>query len=238
MNTGNLAVKIEEELQTTALSLKDQATAIKVTNVTTYTSAGELGKSIKELRTRIVEYFKPLKEAAHQAHKAITTREAEELRPVDEALNILRLAMNKFNEEQERLRREEEARLRKIEEEKAEKERQRLLNQAVKAEEKGKDDKAEELLDRAENVYVAPVTVAPTVANTIRTDAGNITQAKEINVTVVDVKAFLAQMLNFNGNALAGIVEIKPGPLKAFVKANGLDNYPGLSIKKTTSVRL
>lgn len=228
---------IEKELGSTALTLKEQATAMVVKDVAGYTAAGELGKSIKDLRARIVDYFAPLKKAAHEAHKAITTKESGELKPVDEAIAILRDSMNTFSREQERLRLEAQRKAEAEAKAAADKEREKLLTQAVTAEEKGKNDKAESLLERAENVYVAPVTVAPTVAKTVATTAGNITQAREVTATVTDIKLFLAAMIQQNPAALAGIVDIKVGPLKAFVKANGLEQYPGLSIQRGTGVR-
>lgn len=228
---------IEQELQTKALSLKDQATAMTVKDVTQYAAAGELGKSMKELRAKIVDYFAPLKKAAHEAHKAITAKEGEELKPVDEAISILRDTMNTFTREQERIRQEEERKAREKAEEDARKEREKLETQALKALEKGNEEKAETLLEKAEEVYVAPVTVAPTVAKTVATSAGNITQAKEIQVTVTDIKAFIAELVKSNPGALASIVDVRISGLKAFVKSNGLESFPGLSIIKTTGVR-
>lgn len=226
---------IEKELETTAITLKDQATAMVVKDVVTYAAAGELGKSIKELRAKIVDYFKPLKEAAHAAHKAVTTKEGEELKPVDEAINILRATMNAFNEEQKRLERIEQARLQAIADEEARKEREKLLHAAIKAEAAGKMEKAEEKLEQAEMVYSAPVTVAPTVAKTVATSSGNITQAKETIVGVTDMKAFIAELVKRNMNPT--MLEIKTSALKSWVNANGFETFPGISIQKTTGVR-
>lgn len=226
---------IEKELEGKALTLKDQATSMVVLDVTGYAAAGELAKSIKELRVKIVDYFKSLKEAAHQAHKAITTKEAGELKPVDEAIQILRDMMNNFIREQERIRQEAEKKARLAAEEEARKEREKLLAQAIKAEEKGQNEKAEEKLEQAEMVYAAPVTVAPTVAKTVATEAGNITQAVELQITVSDMRAFIAALVA--KNIAPTMIEVKVAPLKAWVKANGLESFPGLNIVKTTGVR-
>jgi HD superfamily phosphohydrolase len=226
---------IEKELETTALTLKDQATAMVVKDVTGYSAAGELGKSIKELRAKIVDYFQPLKEAAHKAHKAITTKEAEELKPVDEAISILRNTMNAFNEEQKRLERIEQARLQAIADEEARKEREKLLAAAIKAEAAGKMEKAEEKLEQAEMVYSAPVTVAPTVAKTVAVNGGNITQAKETIVGITDMKAFITELVK--RNMFPTMLDAKTAALKSWVNANGFDSFPGLSIQKTTGVR-
>lgn len=226
---------IEKELENKAITLKDQATAMTVKDVTQYAAAGELGKSIKELRAKIVDYFAPLKKAAHEAHKAITAKESSELKPVDEAINILRDTMNAFTREQERIRQEEERKQRLAAEEAARKEREKLEAQALKALDKGKEEKAEELLEQAEMVYAAPVTVAPTVAKTVQTEAGNITQAVEYQISVTDMKAFISELVK--RNMMPTMLEVKAMPMKQWVKANGLESFPGLSIVKTTGVR-
>lgn len=228
---------IEKEFMSTAVSLKDQATAMKVVDVAGYTAAGELGKSLKELEKKVVYYFKPLKETAFAAHKAITAKESEELKPIKEAVQILRDSMNAYRREQERIRQEEERKARLAAEEDARKEREKLEAQALKAIEKGKEEKAEDLLERAENVYVAPVTVAPTVAKTVQTSAGNITQAVETRITVTDLKAFISELVKSNPGALPSIVDVKTAGVKNFVKSSGLERYPGLSITRSTSVR-
>lgn len=232
---GNLAVKMEEELATEALTLYEQALQIKVVDQPTYAAAGEFGKNLKDLEKKIVLYFEPLKKAAHEAHKAITKKEADELSPVKEAMDVVRKSMNTFLAEQERIRREEEARLRREEEARAQKERDRLMAQAVKAEEKGNEEKAEKLLERAECVYAEPVAVAPTVETTVKTSAGTISAAKDKQVTVVDLKTFLAELVK--RNMAPTMIEVKAGPLKAWAKANGFDCFPGLSIKDVSSVR-
>lgn len=232
---SNLAEKLPEEIETQAMTLYEQALSIQVVDQDTFKAAGEFGKSLKELEKKIVDFFKPLKEAAHQAHKAITRKEAEELSPVKEAMDTLRLSMNKFLQEQERIRQEEERKARLAAAEAARKEEERLLALAAKAEEKGKVEKAEELLERAENVYVAPVTVAPKV-ETAKFEGGNVGQVKEIQITVTDLKAFLSELVK--RNMAPTMIEVKAAPLKAWVKANALQNFPGLAIVETVAARI
>lgn len=226
---------MEKDLQDEVVSLKDQAIAIKVSNVQSYVEAGELGKSLKELRAKVVAYFEKPKKKAADAHRELCNMEKAELKPIDEAITILHAEMNKYTAEQERIRKAAEDKLKAEQEETAAKERERLLNAAARADERGKTEKAEILLEKAENVYVAPVTVEPTVAKTVSTAAGNITQAKELQIQVVDIKAFLAEIVK--RNMAPTMVEIKVSPLKAWVKANGLQSFPGLSIRETTGVR-
>ena len=151
-------------------------------------------------------------------------------------MDVVRKTMNVYAQEQERIRQESERKARMEAEEAARKERERLLAQAEKAIDKGKDEKAEELLDRAELVCAAPVTVAPVVDKTIHTASGSITQAKDTQITVTDVKAFMAELVK--RNVAPTMIEVKAGPLKAWVKANAIESFPGLHINQTVSVRL
>lgn len=215
-------------------TLKDQAIAIKVIDNVTRIQAAELGKTAKELIDKITLYHDDVVKKAHEAHKAALARKNADLKPVEEVVAICRKSINDYDAEVQRLERIEQARLQKIEEEKAAKERERLLNAAIKAK---SEEKQEDLLERAENVYVAPVTVAPTVAKTVQTASGNITQAAELKITVIDLKAFVAELVKSNPGALAQIVDIKTAGTKSFIKTNGIEHYPGLKIERVTGVR-
>lgn len=224
------------ELEQKSLTLYEQATTLVVTDQQTYMAAGEVGKALKSLEKEITDYFAPMKKAAHDAHKAITKKESDELAPVKEAMDIVRKTMNAYAQEQERIRREAERKAQLEAEELARKERERLEKQALAAMEKGKDEKAEALMEKAEMVYAAPVTVAPVVEKTVHTASGNITQAKDLQVTVTDIKAFIFELVK--RNVAPTMIEIKAGPLKAWVKANAIETFPGLHINHTVSVRL
>ena len=226
----------EEAIEQKSLTLYEQATSLTITDQTSYAAAGEVGKALKSLQKEIEDYFAPIKKAAHDAHKAITKKESDELAPVKEAIEIVRNTMNTFAREQDRIRQEAERKARLAAEEKAKKERERLEAQALKAMEKGKDEKAESLMEQAENVYAAPVAIEPTIEKTVRTDSGNITQAKEIIVSVSDMKLFMAELVK--RNVAPTMIDIKAGQLKAWVKANDIHNFPGLVIQRTVGVRL
>jgi len=236
MSNLAVAVKTEESpYKEESLSLHDQAVAIKVVNQVTFSQAGEFGKSLKELQKNIEDYFEDSIKKAHAAHKSLVALRDKELKPVKDALDTLRRCMNGYLQDQERIRQEEERKARLAAAEEARKEMERLLALAAKAEEKGKDEKAEELLERAENVYVAPVTVAPRV-ETAKFEGGNVGQVKELQITVTDLKAFLAELVK-RGMAPT-MIEVKPGSLKAWVKANDFKSFTGLAIVETVSARM
>ena len=81
---------VENQLKGQAVSLRESAQSIAVTDEKSYLFAGQFAKDIKDCKSKILDYFKPLKEAAHKAHKTITQREAEEIKPLDEADTIVR----------------------------------------------------------------------------------------------------------------------------------------------------
>lgn len=163
--TAEPALKIieTEEVETKALSIVDQANAVKVTDSQTYTAAGILWKSIGEMIKEVKDTFDPICEAANKAHKAATAKRAQYLGPLTAAQRSVKSLMSAYDAEQERIRKAEEDRLRKIEEEriaaerKAEQERleaerkaeeERLLAEAEAAEKRG-DKEAAEILTNA-----------------------------------------------------------------------------------------
>lgn len=233
-----IPISLEVELEQKTLSLYEQATALTISDPATYAAAGEVGKALKALEKEITDYFEPLRVAAKANYDAVLKKKNDELAPVTEAMGIVRKTINTYIQEQERIRREAERKAQMEAEEAARKERDKLEAQALKQMEKGKDEKAEALMERAEAVYVAPVTVAPVVDKTVKTAAGNITQAKELKITVNNPVAFLQALCQQNPGAVPNIVKIGDGPLKAFVKSNGLEKYPGLIIEQTVGVRL
>lgn len=232
---SNLAEKLPEEIEQQSLTLYEQALTLTISDQPSFAAAGELGKTLRLMEKEILDHYKPIKQAQDAAKKVILDKEKADLAPVQEAMGIVRKTMNVFLQEQERIRQEEERVKRLAAEEAARKEQERLFALAAKAEEKGKEEKAEELLERAENVYVAPVTVAPKV-ETARFDGGNVGQVKELQVSVTDLKAFLFELVK--RNMAPTMVEVKAGALKAWVKANGMQNFPGLAIVETVAARI
>ena len=230
---------LENELKGQAISLKESAQSISVTDEKSYLFAGQFAKDIKECKNKILNYFKPLKEAAHKAHKAITQREADEVKPLDEADDIVRKEISNYLNEQERIRQEAQ---RKAEAEAAEVariEQEKILKQAVKAEEKGNVEKAESLIEKAENVYVPPVIVPFTIQKTTKLQTGGgITRKTEIEVVITDELLFLKAITEKKAPLAA--IEFKLGVVKSWVKNMKVKNgeIPGLLIKETSGVSI
>lgn len=228
----------EAALEAKTLTLYEQATSLVIVDEQTYISAAEVGKALKALEKEITEFFEPMRVSAKATYDAVMEKKKAELAPVTEAMDIVRKTLNVYVQEQERIRREAERKAQIAAEEAAKKEREKLEAQAMKAMEAGKEEKADSLIEKAENVYVAPVQVAPVVAKTVSTASGNITQAKELKITVTNQLAFVKALCEQNPGSVGTIIKIGDGPLKSFIKSNGIDKYPGLIIEQTVGVRL
>jgi hypothetical protein len=136
-----------------------------------------------------------------------------------------------YQQEEQRKRAELQAKLDREAREKEEKEKAKLEARALKAEEKGKEGKAEELREQAENVFVPSVSVVP-VDNMVKTDFGKVVFKTYTIVTVTDNMEVLKHIIA--GKLPISCVEIKQGILKTFIKSMKIDKMTGLKIEKTT----
>ena len=114
-----IIARIDYDIQGEA-ELKQEATALEITakqyaivTAQDYESAITVGRTIKEKMGKIIDFFKPIKDAAHKAHKAICDKETEALEPLKRAETSIKAEATKYLNEQERKRREAEAALRK-----------------------------------------------------------------------------------------------------------------------------
>ena len=114
-----------------------------------------------ERKKLIEETFNPMKQKAHSAWKEIVSTMDKFLNPVQGVIDTIDSNVRGFKREQERKAQEEQDRLRRIAEEKARKEREALEARAKKAIASGKEEKAEALLEKAEQVEALVPTVAP-----------------------------------------------------------------------------
>ena len=104
-------VKVEE-LKQEAGTLATRAGSIVITDDPSWEAAGEFLRQIKDHVSRVKDWFKPLKDSAHQAHKQICNRETETIAAFETADKRLRPAWLDYNAKKEAERKAEEDRLR------------------------------------------------------------------------------------------------------------------------------
>jgi hypothetical protein len=109
-----------------------RAGALVVASPEQYEGAAEFLKTVKAAQKRVVDFFAPIKAAAHAAWKRTTAGEAELLDPLQEAEMLLKRKMVGYAQAEEAKREAEQRRLQAAADEAARKERERLEREAAK----------------------------------------------------------------------------------------------------------
>ncbi len=217
-----------QQLEKKALSLFDQANALKIHDQRTYDGAVEFLRGVKALRKEAEEHHRPVIDAAYKAHKAAVEALKRIDAPLEAAERTVKGSIAAFDAEQERLRRAEQERLMR----EMEAARERELEAAIEhAEASGATaNEVEAIIDQS---AYAP---APAVVSAPRYQAasGVSTRAKWA-ATVVDLPAFIRAcagnpawifLLQPNGPAINALVRAQGGALK----------IPGLRVTQDSTV--
>ena len=218
------------------LTFYQKAQGLVINTPEEYEQSAEMKMVLKSLDKQAADMFVETRPAAYATWQKLCKQEIEYRKPFLDALKIVDAKRTDYYNKQEDIRKAAEARAQKEAEAAAQKERDRLLALAVKAEEKGKDEKAEEFLEKAEAVYVEPVFVSPVVEKTTRlAGGGTISRIKDIEITVTSPLLVLKAVVE--GKIPMTCVEISPGAIKKWAKAIGLVEAPagmGIVIKETS----
>lgn len=133
------------------------AKGFKITSTEGYLKSAEMLKGIKALMKKLDDVFDPHIKRAFEAHRALVGEKKVHQTPLVEAEGIVKRAVLSYQLEEERKRREIEARA----QEEARKQQERLEERAAKAEASGKVEKAAALQQAAASI-VAPI-IAPSM---------------------------------------------------------------------------
>lgn len=146
----------EDELTRSVSAVEAKANAIVVTNDIEYQKAAEFGRLLKGKSAEVTEFFKPLKDAAHKAHKQICDREKAMLKPISAAEKAVKAAMGKYATEKLMEQQRLEAQLRQ----QAQEESDRLLEQAAALESAGDTRQASVMFTNAQMADAAARSIA------------------------------------------------------------------------------
>lgn len=212
----DVAIFSPVELETKIMTVPDQARALAITDDASLVRAGDILVAIKGLRAEIDAAFDPIIQKAHAAHKEALSQKKKADDPLVEAEGIIKPRIAAYQAEQERIRREDEARLR-AEAERAEEERR--IAEAIALEESG--DAVE-----AEAVISAPVVVPRPVIPPAPKLAG-ISTAQVWKYEITDMNKVPREYLKID--------EVKVGGVVRALKDAA--NIPGIRIYTEASVR-
>jgi hypothetical protein len=130
-----------------------RANTITVRSADDRTDAMDFLRAVKSANKRASEFFAPIVDAAHKSWKQATASRGSILEPLEAAEKRVKATVITYDQEQERIRQEEQRRLQAIADEAARRERERLEKQAAKLK---TPEKREAKLEEAAAV-IAPV---------------------------------------------------------------------------------
>lgn len=214
-------VPVEEQQLTREVSdIEFQAEALVVQNDEDYAAAGEFGVMLKQKAAQVTSFFKPMKDAAYQAHRAICDREKLMLTPLKNAEATVKKTMSAYVMEQERKRKEAEEAARRA----AEAERERLLAEAGKLEAAGDNEGAEEAIAEA---VVMDEAASYAVAAAPKPKVGGVSTSKDWEIVSIDRSAV---PVTFSG------MELRPVDQAAVMRliraSKGSIAIPGITYKE------
>ena len=215
----------EQQLSRDVTDIEFQAESLVIQTDEDYAFAGEFGKMLKKKASQVTTFFKPMKDSAYQAHKAVCDREKAMLTPLRNAEKIIKQAINIYDAEQKRKRREAEEAARRA----AEAERERKMREASELEAAGDNEGAEAafeeaaIMDEAGSYGVVPATAAPKVSG--------VSTSKDWEIVEIDPKAVPL--------AVAG-VEIRPVDKAAVMRlirtSKGQSEIPGITYREVAKI--
>ena len=182
------------------------AASMVVTCHEEYTIASDFLKTIKAAQNKVVSFFAPMKQKAHEAHKAITQQESAMLKPLQDAEATLKRNLLVFYQDQERIRIEAQRKLQAEADEVARRERERLMREAAKLK---TTELREQRMEQAASV-IAPVVQVASVAPVV---SGQSVR-KTWTAKVVDAALVPREWMVVNQSALDAFARSTKGAVK------------------------
>lgn len=225
-----------EQFKGEGSAIEQQAMALQVVDEGTRAIAGEIRERARQFIKSVKEKFAPAKEKAHQAHVEICALEKGIIDPADKIVKILDKKASNYLLEEDRKRREAQAKIDAETKRREDAERDRLLKLAVKQAENGKTEKAEETLQKAEEVFI-PAPVLPSIDKSVKTESGGTSSTKDFDVVVMDPLAVVKEIAA--GRLPISAVKVLENVLKNWAKMNRvgdkLPQIPGCRVTEKFS---
>lgn len=205
----------EQEFTTAAQAAISTAHSLEIQNDDDLLVASRLMDGFKKAKKSVEDFFKPMKDNAYKAHRAVCDREKTLLDPYLQADKAVKSKVTAYNAERQRQAAIEAARLRAAQDE----ESRRLMEQAVAAESSGDAVAAESLLKQA--------AVTETICAPVHQDkTAGISYRTTYSVTISDLAKVPCEI---NGIVIRPVDESAVRKLAQMSK--GLVSIPGITIK-------
>jgi len=174
MSTTTIETPDREAMAREHTGLVERAKAFRIENATDHEEGLVIFRDLKARWKAVDDKLKPIIDAAHKAHKGLTSLRAELFAPIEEAIRAIERKCLEFTEAQRR-KAEEAQRVAQENARKAEEER--MLREAQAAEAEGDHAAAEEIISQP--VEAPLIAVAPVVAQ-VKGVSGRTTWSAEV----------------------------------------------------------
>lgn len=196
----DLAVQTPADLEQEVSPLVAWAKGLKVTTPDECAAAGDRLKAIKGAMTRVVAFFKPMKQKADETKKAILDAEKKLAEPLQEAEGLAKRAIIAFQNAEQEKARAEQRRLQAEADERARREQEALLKKAQAA----KKPETQQRYQEAAAAVTAPVVaVAPSVPKVSGITTKLVWRAKVIDAAKVPREYLMVDEKKLDGYAKA-----------------------------------
>ena len=214
----------EQQLTQEVTDIEFRAESFVIQTPEDYDAAGEFGKLLKRKAAEVTGFFKPMKDSAYQAHKAVCDREKAMLTPLKNAEKIVKKTMGDYLMEQERIRREAEEAARRA----AEEERERKLKEAMALEAAGDKEGADAAVEEA---VVMDEATGYSVPAPVKSKVSGVSTSKDWEITNIDTAKV---PVNFSG------MELRPVDQAAVIRliraSKGSIAIPGIAYREVAKM--
>lgn len=165
MGKQQQVIEVQDDAQHLSRTAKlvQEADSLSITTDVEQEKAAEIGKNLKAFFNEAEAFFAPEIEQAHALHKSLCAKRNKVLDPIRAALLRLGSKLGVYQEAVRKAQAEAEEKARIEAEEKTKKEQDKILEKAAAADGQGNTEKADDLFQKAQEVYVAPRPVAQAV---------------------------------------------------------------------------
>jgi hypothetical protein len=183
------------DIENNSLKITDQAQIIEIKNDDDYKKASDVLLLIKDALKEIDSTFGPIKKKSHEAWKEIVAQEKRHQEPLLTAERAVKTKIGSYVQEQQRRKREEEARLLAVAKKREEEARLAL---AIEVEKSGNKQEAELILNTPAFI---PAPIAPALEK-----VSGVHTRTNWKFRIVDENAIPREYLIPDEKAIAGIV--------------------------------
>jgi hypothetical protein len=214
MSNENLELRIKEKIGEIKIA---DVNALEIKSQGDMTLAQDYIDQNKAVLAIIDQELKPAIAQAYDLHKTLKAQQNKWRLPFESNIQVVESKRNTYYLEQKRIERETQEKAEAEARREEARQRELLLSRAAKAEEKGKTEKAEELLEQAQQVFI-PVNITPITEKRIESESGKTTMIPELKIAVIDGRKVLRAVLD--GTLPMNCIEIDYQGIKRAIKAN------------------